>query len=258
MTASAIYEGTLRHRRFVPRSHEFSYRQSMLYLDVAELPELFRDVPLWSAERPALARWHRDDYLGPQEQDLGECVRARVAEELGRAPRGPVRMLTQCRFAGLCFNPITVYYCFDHEHGSERLDAIVAQVTNTPWGERHRSVIDCTDQPARQQTRFAKAYHVSPFNPLDMTYHWYSKRPGERLLVHLENHAGGHRHMDATLSLQRRPISRSALLALLWRRPSYAAQTVTRIYWQALQLWLKRSPVYPHPPGGKRLATEKH
>lgn len=258
MTASAIYEGTLRHRRFMPRPHEFNHHQSMLYLDLAELPDLFRGVPLWSAARPALARWHRGDYLGPPQQDLSSCVRARVAEELGRTPQGAVRMLTQCRFAGFCFNPITVYYCFAGEGDTEQLDAIVAQVTNTPWGERHSYVIDCRSQSARQAANFAKAMHVSPFNPLDMRYHWYSKTPGERLLVHLETHADGQRHMDATLSLQRRECSRAALLALLWRRPAFSAQTVARIYWQALKLWLKGNPVHSHPPGGKRLVTVKH
>ena len=132
---SALYEGWVRHRRHRPVAHEFRFPLCMVYLDLDELPELFRDSWLWSAERPALAWFRRADHLGPPDAPLAQCVRDRVAAITGRRPAGPVRLLTHLRYAGFAMNPVSFYYCFDA--GGERLEAVLAEVTNTPWRERH-------------------------------------------------------------------------------------------------------------------------
>ncbi len=170
---SAIYRGWVRHRRHAPRRHVFRYRLFLLYLDLAELDTVFRGRWLWSTRRLALARFHRADHLGDTATPLDAAVRDLVEAQTGRRPAGPIRLLTHLRYFGYCFNPVSFYYCFDAS--GARVETIVAEVNNTPWGERHCYVLDETHDAGcgdRRRYRFDKAFHVSPFMPMDLTYDW--------------------------------------------------------------------------------------
>jgi len=250
---SALYLGRVRHRRFAPRAHAFEYRLFMAYLDLAELERVFRGRWLWSARRPALAWFRRADYLGDPGVPLDEAVRARVAQATGRRPAGPIRMLTHLRYFGLSFNPVTFYYVFDA--ADTRVETVVAEVTNTPWNERHVYVLaNETNEGsgATRRHRVAKRFHVSPFMPMDIGYDWRFSTPGETLSVHMENHRQGAKLFDATLALERRPLTGASLARALAFFPLITAKVVAAIYWEALRLWAKRVPFYTHP---KKLAS---
>lgn len=227
---SAIYQGWLRHRRFAPRAHAFSYPLFMVYLDLAEVDTAFRGHWLWRT----IARFHRSDHLGDASVPLDQAVRDLVRHETGKRPEGRIALLTHLRYFGYCFNPVSFYYCFDREG---RVEAIVAEVNNTPWGERCCYVLG----PRRTLTR--KAMHVSPFMPMDVTYDWRFTEPGARLGVGMALERGGEKIFDATLALERRPIA-SGVLA---RFPFMTLKVIAAIHWQALRLWLKGVPVHTHP-----------
>ena len=186
---SALYTGRLRHRRFAPRAHQFSYRLFMMYVDLAELDEVFRGRWLWSARRPALAWLRRADYLG----DAGAAPRQRGARSRRRAHRrAPARVRSACSrtcaISASASIPVTFYYCFDA--ADTRVETIVAEITNTPWNERHAYVLadPVTSAGARVlRYRFAKEFHVSPFMPMELNYDWRFGMPGERLAVHMQN-----------------------------------------------------------------------
>lgn len=245
---SALYTGRLRHRRFAPRPHAFDYRLTMAWIDLAELDEVFRGRWLWSARRPALAWFRRADYLGDPRVPLDEAVRERVAAETGSRPTGPVRLLTHLRTFGHCFNPVTFYYCYDATGAA--VEAVVAEITNTPWGERHAYVLPTSAGTLDERGfrfRFGKRFHVSPFMPMDLEYDWRFAPPGASLAVRMENRRAGRLLFDASLMLRRREITGASLAAALARQPLVALQVLGRIYWQALRLWLKRAPLYVHP-----------
>ena len=248
---SAIYEGWVRHRRFRPHAHAFRYRMFMMYVDLAELPRLFDGHPLWSARRPAPAWFRRSDYLGDPGVALDAAVRERVRAVTGRAPGGPVRLLTHLRYFGHCFNPVSFYYCWNP--AGDRVDTIVAEITNTPWRERHAYVLDRDagigkrGASAPMRFRFPKAFHVSPFFGMNLQYDWRFSEPGERLAVHMENLDGPVKVFDATLSLRRRAITTAALTRVLFQYPLMTARVVTAIHWQAARLWLKGTPFFAHP-----------
>jgi len=231
-----------------PVVHEFHYRMFMMYLDLAELPQLFDRHWLWSARRPALARFRREDHLGDPEMSLDESVRRLVAEQSGRRPSGPIRLLTHLSYFGYVFNPVSFYYCFDAD--DTRVETIVAEVTNTPWGERHCYVLPQDRNAGRGgQSRYFpdKAMHVSPFMEMDVAYDWRFSSPGQQLTVHMENAREGRKLFDATLVLEREEIASGSLARALAGYPLMTLKVIAAIHWQALKLWIKGAPVHDHP-----------
>ena len=242
---SCLYRGWVHHRRHTPNEHSFRYPLFLLYLDLDELTRVFAGRWLWSVERRNVASFWRDDYLGPHDVPLAQAVRDRVERASGFRPTGPIRMLAHLRYLGFCFNPVTFYYCFDPD--GETLRAVVAEVTNTPWNERHTYVLTAdTDRPPLGGS-FPKQFHVSPFFDMDHEYHCRFTTPADRLAVHMQNRVDGKRVFDATLRLERRPLRSSELARVLCRHPFMTGTVVAAIYWQAVRLWRKRMPFFPHP-----------
>lgn len=242
MSASAVYMGRVGHARSAPRAHAFSYATSMLYLDLDDLDTL-KSSWWFGVEAPRPLSFRRSDYLGDPRQALKDAVVETVEPALGFRPNGPVRMLTHVRAFGYVFNPVTFYYCFD-ARGAE-LQAIVAEITNTPWGERHRYVVAADHKGARAD--FDKAFHVSPFLPMGQRYDWSFSVPGDRLGVRMTNLEAGRSVFCATLELQRRPFSARELARVALQLPPMGWKTHGAIYLQALRLRLKKTPFFAHP-----------
>lgn len=246
---SAVYFGEVRHRRFAPVRNEFRYRLFLLYLDLAELPGLFDPYLLWSTKGPNVAWFRREDYLGDPSAPLDRAVRDLVEERLGIRPAGPVRLLTHLRYFGYLQNPVSFYYCYDRE--GKRVEAIVAEITNTPWGERHAYVFgdrgNESVHPSWRRYRFRKSFHVSPFLDMGIDYDWRFREPGEALSVFMIAFEKGERIFDAGLSLRKKPLTSRTLAAALASHSFMSGKVVAGIYWQALRLWLKRVPFFAHP-----------
>jgi len=244
--ASCIYEGAVRHRRFEVRSDEFRHRLALAYIDLDELPGLLGGGLI--ARRPGLVRFRRRDYLGDPSRPLTECVRDAVNAQTGRRPAGPIRLLTQLRSWGHCFNPVSFYYCFG-ESGVQ-LEHVLAEVTNTPWGERHAYVMSADDAGGPLTGNSDKELHVSPFMGMDYNYTWRVSEPSLRLEVHIESHRHGSLAFDATLSMRRHELTRASLARTAARYPFATLRVLVLIYGHALALKLKGTPVHSHPRTG--------
>jgi DUF1365 family protein len=252
---SAIYQGTLRHRRLAAPPREFEYALFMAYLDLDELKTAFAGRWLWSTRGPNLAWFRRADHYGDPEASLSEAIRELVAERTGKRPKGPIRLLTHLRYFGHCFNPVSFYYCFAED--GRTLETIVAEVNNTPWRERHMYVLAEAENfgsGTDKEYALRKAFHVSPFLGMDADYGWRFGCPGDRLWVRMENRQQGERIFEASLSLARRPISGRELARILVLHPAMTLKVILAIYYQALRLWLARASLYPHPS----IETRRH
>jgi DUF1365 family protein len=243
LPAAALYRGTVRHRRVQPAAREFAPELWLAYVDVDALPGALDPLPLWSARRAAPVRFRRCDFLDGGTRPLGVAVRDLVADRLGYRPAGPVFLLAQLRTFGFGFNPLAVYYCWDRE--GEALDAVVLEVTNTPWGERSWYVFDA--RAGLTQGRAPKVMHVSPFLPMDAHYRvtWTPPAADLKLTVAVDHADGLLLHAD--LAMARVALDRRRALGFVFRHPLEPRRGFLRIYCEALRLLVARVPVHRHP-----------
>lgn len=251
MEHSAIYKGTIHHCRVNPKSHEFRYRLFMMYLDVDNLDVSFKKSWLWSVNRWNLAYFRRSDFHGDPQIPLREAVQNTVFDQTGVQLHGPVRMLSHLRYFGINFNPVSFYFCYDN---AETLRAIVSEVENTPWGERHAYVHMLTpNQKAPYTFSFAKNFHVSPFMPMQMDYRWSFSELNEHLQIKMTSYQEGTSKFYAGLDMKRVPIAGFALDKILLKFPLMTLRVIMGIYWQAFCLYLKKATFYSHPNSGSRV-----
>ncbi|MGD8784196.1 MAG: DUF1365 domain-containing protein, partial [Thioalkalispiraceae bacterium] len=217
-------------------------------LDLDELDTVFKKRWFWSTSKPAIAWFKRSDYLGENNIPLKEAVYQRVEELTGKRPQGPVRLLTHLRYLGYVFNPVSFYYCYDKT--DTYIETIVAEITNTPWGERHSYVLPLTDEMRKKShMRFEldKEFHISPFMDMDMRYDWRFTQPADLLTVHMNNFDNDKKVFDATLSMKKRPMTAANCARALTVFPLMTTKVIFGIYWEALRLFIKRIPFYNHP-----------
>lgn len=240
---SAILIGRVYHRRLRPTQHAFDYPTAQWWLALDELPEIEQQSRLLSTRKIAPLWFRRADYLRGSEGDLSTAVLAKMSALAGEQLQGRVYFLGNVRTFGLYFSPINCYFLETDDDG--QFSHMLAEVSNTPWNERHYYLLDLSE-PLEHD----KAFHVSPFNPIDMRYQWQIKAPqnveNQQSMIHLAA-IKRERHFTATMRLQRHELNRKAIRRVLVRYPINTVTTVLAIYWQALRLWLKKTPIYDHP-----------
>ncbi|MFO0959346.1 MAG: DUF1365 domain-containing protein [Isosphaeraceae bacterium] len=227
--------------------HRFRYRLYMSFIDLDEVPSLM-SAGLLSGRRFSSNAFLRTDHFGDPDQPMGESVRDLIRHETGLATEGPIRVLTQLRHFGHYFSPLNLFFCYDRGRGG--LQAVVAEVQNTPWHERHCYVLwrgNRVGTGEEAEYRHPKSFHVSPFMSMDVDYRWRLNVPAERVRVGIDNTSGDVPLFRATMALDRVPLTRRAQWALHGRYPLITARITTAIYLQAFRLWRKKCPFYPHP-----------
>jgi DUF1365 family protein len=255
---SAVYFGRIRHRRYAPSLHDFSYRLFMMFLDVDVIPQTLRNFWLWSAERWNIAAFFRKNYLGDPSRPLKDCVLDEVEKQAGFRPGGRVAILTHLSYFGFCFNPVSFYYCFNEQ--GDKVEAIVAEITNTPWNERFRYVLSDRTvgmqgvwSPGHSRGRFVfqKNFHVSPFFPMDIKYTWVFSAPKSEanslLHVYMQSERDGKKVFESNLDLKRASLTSWSLCRAQLLYPAMTSIALAGIYLQAGLLWLKRTPFFNHP-----------
>ncbi len=245
---SALYEGVVWHERTRPFRRSFRTRVWFPYLDLDELPDLLAASRLLDDRRWRPLRFQRSDHHGDPAVPLVDAVRDLVEDRTGERPDGPVRLLAHLRTWGWCFNPLSLAYCHDADGV---LRWVVAEVTNTPWKERHAYVLPAGIDGVRGHEE-SKQLHVSPFWPMEQRYRFELSAPGEDLRVRIENVAldgpdAGEVVHAAGLSLRRRPLTDRALVRMLVRHPLLTHRVSAGIHRHAAVLAARGARFRPHP-----------
>ena len=264
---SAIYTGTLRHRRFCPKRHDFTYSIFMVSLDIDRIPELMSISPFTSYNRWNWASFYDVDHFGDLRYPLRERLASDAHEHGSELPNGRVFLLTHLRYLGYNFNPVSFFYCYDQH---DTLKTILAEVNNT-FGETHNYWLDEKSRPEpgaassngsaanRHQYQFRKQFHVSPFLEMDCEYQWTFNTPTDSLVIQTNSLRGGQPLFDATLKLEAQEWSAHNLHRVLLRHPWMTAKVIAGIHWQAIRLWTKKVPVVHHPGSGIfKPANQRH
>jgi len=243
---SCIYKGLVKHQRFLPRLHEFSYSLFMMYIDLDELDTLFNGSKFWSIERSNLAAFKRIDHHGNADTPLKDSIRELVLQKTGKHSKGPIRLLTHFRYFGYVFNPLSLFFCYDEK--DEKVEFVVAEVMNTPWREQHCYVLSNIDSATEKfQFSHQKEFHVSPFMDLDMRYDWNIRFPGHNLNVQLSNWKNEKKLFDAVIGMKKIEINNKNLKNVLLNFPLMTVKVTASIYFEAFKLWMKRIQYVPHP-----------
>ena len=243
---SALYHGHIQHRRLHPKQHAFRYSIGMLWLDLSEQEQLFATSRFVGKSRFAPFSFRETDYLPHLTRkgvSLFDAVRASISE-LGELNICRICVLTQPRSWGLSFNPVSFFYCYDD---AAQLQAILCEVSNTPWRERYHYVLKA-ELTESNQFAVAKSFHVSPFLPRDIVHHMRFYQSGDRLTVYMSDFQDTRKVFDAGLSLFKTELTRQSLKNYVLKYPWMSAKTLAGIYWQALRLVIKGLRYQPYQP----------
>ena len=247
MLKSAIYSGTVFHSRKKPFNHEFKYSLFMAFINLKEINTILPNSILWGINKKALLSFHRSDYLKRPEKILIDAVKNLVFERIGKKIKGPIYLLAHLRTLGHCFNPVSFYYCFDESE--KKVDAIIVEVTNTPWKQRFSYVIDCQSSIKNKHHMDIqkKQLHVSPFFKMNHQYHFSISNPKNIISINIANFERGEKVHESVLSLNKKKFSKKSLIQSLINYPFMTLKVVSAIHWQATKLWFKGAKFYNNP-----------
>ncbi len=248
MISAKLYTGWVRHRRELPKQHHFKYPVFMTWVDLDKVQTTMQKSSLWSMNKFNLVSFYRQDYIDNETEDIKTAIKQRIFSSTGQHFDGAVCLLSNLRYLGFSFNPVSFYFCFDTDQDNPRF--IIAEINNTPWDERFSYVLDCNNSSNFNhswQFEFEKRFHVSPFMPMDLTYRWQFSFKKNHLTIHMQLLQQGKLCFDATLQLQAQPMNSRNMFLIPIRYPLITLSTLFRIYWQAFLLWIKKIPNFEHP-----------
>ncbi len=241
---SALYVGSVAHRRLRPKAHRLRYRVFALLLDLDELPALDKQLRLFSLARFNLFGFRAQDHLFARTGDLRSEVESILRDAGLEARGGAIRLLTMPRILGFAFNPLSIFFCYRVDGA---VQAILYEVNNT-FGQRHAYLfpVDADGKALRHDC--SKQFYVSPFVAMDMAYRFRIKPPDDAYTIAISVADDAGDMLIATQRLARQTLDDRALLRVFLSHPLLTLKVIAGIHYEALLIWLKGVGLHVRPP----------
>lgn len=247
-TQALIAHGPVHHGRLRPRPHRFSYASYFLML------------PMRALRAQACAALNRNSWgwLSFHDADHGDGGPDALAWLDGLLARegitdadGEVWLHCFPRVLGYAFKPVSFWYC---HRADESLAAIVVEVNNT-FGERHCYLLAGPELAYGRELSAAKVFHVSPFCRVAGRYRFRFLHTGMRTVARIAHEDEQGPLLTTSISGRLQPLTRCSARAAFFAHPAFSLMLMARIHWQALRLWLKRTPFFGKPAAPTRFLT---
>ena len=248
MLTHAILEGRVHHQRSEPTEHQFDYALNLAAIRLDDINGFTHRSNLLRKDKPGVFTFQRADFHGPRHISIDQSVRNTVFQSTGAAIEGPILLVGMLRHFGHSFNPVSFYLCYNKAETA--VEYIVAEITNTPWGQRYAYVLgpkQNTGTLTHHIYDFDKLFHVSPFHGMQQKYHWEFTFTESDISICMKNIENEKCIFTATYAASFKTATRKSINALFYKFPAASLRAITLIYLNALKLRIKKIPFYEHP-----------
>lgn len=239
--ATGLFEGHVGHARFAPKKHSFQYSYFCLWLALDDLEQAKQERPEWFRQGRSVCHYNPENYTDGEDSNHADFIRSKAG--LNSAENNQVWMLGQLTYMGSYFSPVNFYFIGLHNE----FHTLVAQVSNTPWGETHHYVVPLQADAGVSQYQHEKQFHVSPFMNLQQDYQWQVRFDGNTSVISITSIEDDQVVFSAALNLSKSTLNRKSVLRVITNNFGWMYSTKIRIYWQALKLFLKGVTFVSHP-----------
>ena len=231
---SAIYNGTVIHKRFKPKLHFFKYKVFSLLIDLTELNILDKNISFFSYNKFNLISFFDKDHGERDGTSLVEWVRKNLKANKIEHENIKIKLLCYPRILGYVFNPLSVFYVYDNK---EELISILYEVKNT-FGEQHTYIFKVENNNLLQH-HCEKKFHVSPFIEMNCNYFFRILKPSEKISVIIDQYQLNEKILYASQDGTRTDFTSSELIKSYLKHPLMTFKIILAIHFEAFKLWTK-------------------
>ena len=232
---SSIYNGTVIHKRFKPKTHFFKYSVFSLLIDLSELNQLDSNIKFFSFNKFNLISFFEKDHGDRDGSSLIEWVKKNLDKNNINSKNIRIKLLCYPRILGYVFNPLSVFFIYD---SSEKLISILYEVKNT-FGEQHTYIFKVNDNLKYFEHSCSKKFHVSPFIEMDCNYFFRILKPCEKVSVIIDQYQTNEKILYASQDGTRVDLNSKELLKSYCKHPLMTFKIISAIHFEAFKLWTK-------------------
>ena len=231
---SAIYNGTVIHKRFKPKLHFFKYKVFSLLIDLSELDILDKRINFFSYNKFNLISFFDKDHGERDGSSLIKWVKKNLTDNQIDTEHIRIKLLCYPRILGYVFNPLSIFYVYNND---EKLISILYEVKNT-FGEQHTYIFKIENDNLLQHN-CEKKFHVSPFIEMNCNYFFRILKPSEKISVIIDQYQSNEKILFASQDGKRADLTSAELMKSYLKHPLMTFKIISAIHFEAFKLWTK-------------------
>lgn len=231
MKQHMFYEGTIYHKRFLPKEHKFTYGFFMLDIDISNLNTLKNRY--FSINKFNLFSFNSKDHFGKQ-KDFLKNIEA-ILEEFKIKRSSKIRFITLPRIFNFVFNPISLLLVFDDKKPTHML----AEVHNYNGGRVVYPILLEDRGNNLYRGKILKDMYVSPFFKRDGEYQFLFRYDKTNVVLKIDLYEENRKKLTASFSGKPLEFSAENIMKLFLRHTFLTFFVVTRTVWQSIKLYTK-------------------